>query len=41
MMDWWNVGILGITGGKKSILQKKPWLHLMVLPAAHPFSSFA
>jgi hypothetical protein len=40
-MEFWNVGRLGLKSGKRSILQKMLYLHFMMMPVRHPFSTFA
>jgi hypothetical protein len=39
--EQWNVGILGMKSGKRSILQKILYLHFMMMLVRHPFSAFA
>jgi hypothetical protein len=41
IMESWNVGILGMKSGKRSILQKMLYLHFMMMPVRHPFSVFS
>jgi len=40
MLEYWNVGILGMKSGKRSILQKMLYLHFMMMPVRYPFSAF-
>jgi hypothetical protein len=40
MMEYWNIGILGMKSGKKSILRKMLYLNFMMMPVRHPFSAF-
>jgi hypothetical protein len=41
MMEKWNAGILGIKSGKKSILLKMLYLHIMMATDSYPSSAFA
>jgi hypothetical protein len=39
MMEYWNVGRLGLKSGKRSILQIMLCLHFMMMFIRHPFSA--
>jgi hypothetical protein len=41
MMEKWNVGILGMKSGNRSILKKMLNLQFMMMLVRHPFSAFS
>jgi len=41
MMEYWNVGRLGLKSGKRSILKKMLYLHFMMMLVRPPISTFS
>jgi len=40
MMEWWNIGILGMESGKGHFLQKMLCLHFLMVPIRQLFFNF-
>ncbi len=40
MVEYWNVGILGMKSGKRAILQEMLNLQYLMMPVRQPFSAF-